>query len=245
VCVCFFFQVIFCCGPNDFLASLLFLMAVETDAGLLLQTSEIMRIILDTEMLGEHGPMEACGPPGMHHPTMDHSLTPGSMDSEQNQFLAMFYEHYIQWLVAPFQFTILHPVKRVPDMDLASPNDSLLVKRLLDAFQAGVSSKNPLLRIVPMCAIRSSFAVELLSFCVRAHLHRMKFFLLRSRVLGSVLRLLKQSKAAAVTSGDRCLKLAALRYVPMRRLRLIFLLFANKALTDFSYRPDFFDQSFP
>jgi protein phosphatase-4 regulatory subunit 3 len=213
----FFFQVIFCCGPNDLLASLLFLMAVETDAGLLLQTSEIMRIILDTEMFGEHGPMEAGSPPGMHHPTMDHSLSLGSMGSEQNQFLAMFYAHYVQWLVAPFQYTIVHPVKRVPDTALASPNDSLLMKRILDRFRAGVSPKDPLLRIIPMCAIRSSFAVELLSFCVRAHLHRMKFFLLRSRVLASVLRLLKSNKAVVVTSGDRCLKLAALRYVPKLR----------------------------
>ena len=197
-------------------------MAVETDAGLLLQTSEIMRIILDTEMLGEHGPMEAGGLLAMHHPTMDHSFVPGSMGSEQNQFLAMFYEHYVQWLVAPFQYTILHPVKRVPDTAIASPHDSLLMKRLLDTFRAGVSPKDPLLRIVPMCAIRSSFAVELLSFCVRAHLHRMKFFLLRSRVLGSVLRLLKPNKPATVTSGDRCLKLAALRYVPMRHIRLFF-----------------------
>jgi protein phosphatase-4 regulatory subunit 3 len=233
-------QVIFCCGPNDLLASLLFLMAVETDAGLLLQTSEILRIILDTEMLAEHGPLETMGPTttGMQHLNMQHSLTAphhaaaGSVGSEQNHFLAMFYEHYVQWLVAPFQYTILHPVKRVPNKALASPDDSLLMKRILDTFMAGVTTSKGgdhfLLRIVPMCAIRSSFAVELLSFCVRAHLHRMKFFLLRSRVLGSVLRLLKPTKmaaAAVVTSGDRCLKLAALRYVSICCSYIIHLFF--------------------
>jgi protein phosphatase-4 regulatory subunit 3 len=208
-------QVVFCCGPNDLLSSLLLLMAVETDAGLLLQTSEIMRIILDTEMLGEHGSMETG--PEMQHANTGHSLAHhgGSGGSEQNHFLAMFYEHYVPWLVAPFQYTLLLPVKRVPNKALASPDDSLLMKRILDTFRAGVSPKDQLLRIVPKCAIRSSFAVELLSFCVRAHLHRMKFFLLRSRVLGSVLRLLKPNKTAAVTSGDRCLKLAALRSVTL------------------------------
>ena len=115
-------QIIFCCSPNDLLASLLFLMAVETDAGLLLQTSEIMRIILDTDMMGEHGPMEG-GPPGMQHPSMDHSMSPTSASnaSDQNRFLTMFYEHYVQWLVAPFQYKIHHPVKRVPDEILISP----------------------------------------------------------------------------------------------------------------------------
>ena len=207
-------QIIFCCSPNDLLASLLYLMAVETDAGILLQTSEIMRIILDTDMLGEHGPIEGGPPPGMQHLPMEHPSSPaysGSIGSDQNNFLAMFYEHYVQWLAAPFQYTILHPVRRAPDEALTSTSDSRLMRRILERFNSGVTAKDPLLRLVSPCAIRSSFAVELLSFCVRAHLHRMKFFLLRSRVLGSVLRLLKPSKGGAASSGDRCLKLAALR----------------------------------
>lgn len=232
-------QVIFFCGPNDLLASLLLLMAVETDAGLLLQTSEIMRIILDIDMLGEHGPMETG--PGMQHPNTERSLAPhAGSGSEQNHFLSMFYEHYVPWLVAPFQYTLLIPAKRLPDKAVALPDDSLLMKRILDTFRAGVSSKDRLLRIVPMCAIRSSFAVELLSFCVRAHLHRMKFFLLRSRVLGSVLRLLKPNKTAAVTSGDRCLKLAALRCVSLVSIYAI----RECVLTCSSHRPDFYDPSF-
>lgn len=208
-------QIIFCCSPNDLLASLLYLMAVETDAGILLQTSEIMRIILDTDMLGEHGPIEGGPPQGMQHLQMEHPSSPaysGSIGSDQNNFLAMFYEHYVQWLAAPFQYTILHPVRRAPDEALTSTSDSRLMLRILERFNSGVTTKDPLLRVVSPCAIRSSFAVELLSFCVRAHLHRMKFFLLRSRVLGSVLRLLKPSKGAgAASSGNRCLKLAALR----------------------------------
>lgn len=66
---------------------------------------------------------------------------------------------------------------------------------------------------MPFSALRSSFAVELLSFCVKAHQYRMKMYLLRSRVLGNVLKLIKASSIPRCASGDRCLKLAALRFL--------------------------------
>jgi len=132
--------------------------------------------------------------------------------TEQKQFLSMFYEHFIDWVVAPFQFTILHPVRRVPDTVLISNSKSPLLKQMMNAFKEGVAHDDGLFRIIPRSAIRSSFAVELLSFCVRAHLYRMKIFLLKSRVLSNVLKLLKLRSLIGITSGDRCLKLAALRY---------------------------------
>lgn len=70
-----------------------------------------------------------------------------------------------------------------------------------------------MLHKVSFSALRSSFAVELLSFCVGAHQYRMKMYLLRSRVLGNVLKLIKPSSLPRNTSGDRCLKLAALRFL--------------------------------
>jgi len=230
-------QVIFLCPPNDLLAALLFLLDAETDAGILLQVSEIMRIILDTDMMGEHGPMgagfadeaehgvfadEAEGiPPGsgggvqaQHQEQHNQMNNAGSTatTTEQKQFLSMFYEHFIDWVVAPFQFTILHPVRRVPDTVLISNSKSPLLKQMMNAFKEGVAHDDGLFRIIPRSAIRSSFAVELLSFCVRAHLYRMKIFLLKSRVLSNVLKLLKPRSLIGITSGDRCLKLAALRY---------------------------------
>jgi protein phosphatase-4 regulatory subunit 3 len=77
---------------------------------------------------------------------------------------------------------------------------------MIATSQALIPPGDPFLRPVAVSAIRSSFAVELLSFCVRAHLYRMKFFMLKSRVLGSVLELLRRPT-------DRCLKLAALRFL--------------------------------
>jgi protein phosphatase-4 regulatory subunit 3 len=230
-------QVIFLCPPNDLLAALLFLLDTETDAGILLQVSEIMRIILDTDMMGEHGPMgggfaedaehgvmadEAEGlPPGNagnvqsqsheQHNQMNNGSS-SATTTEQKQFLSMFYEHFIDWVVAPFQFTILHPVRRVPDSVLISSKESSpLLNHLREAFKNGVAPDDGLFRIIPRSAIRISYAVELLSFCVRAHLYRMKIFLLKSRVLSNVFKLLKPQAGMDCTSGDRSLKLAALR----------------------------------
>jgi protein phosphatase-4 regulatory subunit 3 len=215
-------QILFLCPRSDLLASLLFLLDVETDAGILLQVSEIMRIILDADMMGDHGPMNAAfadeaEPPGsLHSPPHDQHNQPsgaGATTTDQKKFLSMFYEHYVEWLVAPFQFSILHPVRRVPDHVLQNPSESPLMQRMMTSFRSGIAKEDVLFRMVPGCAIRSSFAVELLSFCVRAHLYRMKFFLLKSRVLGNVLKLLRPHPNARVISGDRCLKLAALRFL--------------------------------
>jgi protein phosphatase-4 regulatory subunit 3 len=207
------------------LASLLFLLATEADAGVLLQASEIMRIILDTDMMGDHGPMntgfadeaEGIPPSGGHNPPHDQHPNPtgsgNTASSEQNNFLSIFYEHYIQWLAAPFQYTILHPLLRIPKSFFIGEKKSSLVETMERKWEQGACNEEPLLYKVPSSALRSSFAVELLSFCVRAHVYRMKFYLLRSNVLGNVLRLLKPSSLPRNTSGDRCLKLAALRFL--------------------------------
>jgi len=245
-------QVIFNCPPNDLLLSLLHIMAVETDAGLLLQTSEIIRIILDTEMMGDQGPLggglgyvddeddlgggHTAGSGGgggsfMTGVGMQHGGAGGVHASEQNSFLSMFYEHYVQWLFAPFQYTLLRPLTAFPlagpsfqnsNSSRDQPNSrphSAVVQQMKHWFKThkwgGETTKGigGLLRLVPPCAIRTSFAVELLSFCVRAHCYRMKCYVLRSRVLGNVLKLLNPVPSSSISSGDRCLKLAALRFL--------------------------------
>jgi hypothetical protein len=215
-------QVIFHCPPNDLLGSLMFLLAVETDAGVLLQVSEIMRIILDTDMMADHGPMgggfadepEGIPPGGGHNPPYEQHVNPsGSLttSTDQNQFLSMFYDHYVQWLAAPFQYKILHPMRRIPKKVLDTQGESETTQKMIERFGKGQCQEEPLLRLVPKNPIRCSFAVELLSFCVRAHLYRMKCYLLRSRVLGNVLKVLNKSNSSRKTSGGRCLALAGLR----------------------------------
>jgi len=218
-------QVIFQCPPNDLLASLLFLIAVETDAGVLLQVSEIMRIILDTDVIGDNRQMntgfadeaEGIPPSGGHNPPHDQHPNPNgsgnTTSTEQNQFLSAFYEHYVQWLAAPFQYTILNPLLRVPTAIFNGKTKSSITQTMVQRFEKGLYHEEPLLQRVPFSALRSSFAVELLSFCVRAHQYRMKVYLLRSRVLGKVLKLIKPSAIPRNVSGDRCLNLAALRFL--------------------------------
>mmetsp|Transcript_6904 Transcript_6904/g.19969 ORF Transcript_6904/g.19969 Transcript_6904/m.19969 type:complete len:1016 (-) Transcript_6904:258-3305(-) len=216
-------QVIFQCPPNDLLASLIFLLAIETDAGLLLQVTEIMRIILETDVMGDNRPMnagfadeaEGIPPSGGHNPPHDQHPHPNgsgnTTSTEQNQFLSAFYEHYVQWLAAPFQYTILYPLLRFPNAIFNGEKKSRISDIMVERFQVGGYQEEPMLHKVPFSALRSSFAVELLGFCVRAHQYRMKMYLLRSRVLCNVLKLIKPSSLPRNTSGDRCLKLAALR----------------------------------
>ncbi|KAL3935392.1 MAG: hypothetical protein SGBAC_009080 [Bacillariaceae sp.] len=169
--------------------------------------------------MGDHGPMGASFsdkseevPPSGQNTSHEHPNHQSGSTIEQNKFLSMFYEHYIQWLAAPFQYTVFHPVLRMRKRDLSHEPPRVMTKALED-FEKGSYNENKILRAVPLSALQSSFAVELLSFCVRAHVYRMKCYLLRSGVLGSVLRLLKPANSFEPLSGDRCLKLAALRFL--------------------------------
>jgi protein phosphatase-4 regulatory subunit 3 len=216
-------QVVFQCPENDLLASLIFLLNTAEDAGILLQISEIMRLLLDTDMVGDQGPpnagfadeAEGFVPHAAHG--ADHPNPPSASGNlqtqngsgtttDQKQFLAMFYENYVEWLVTPFQFQLFFCVCRIPTHVALHPQESALMEKMMATAQVVIRPADPFLRPAAFSAIRSSFAVELLSFCVRAHLYRMKFFMLKSRVLGSVLELLRGPT-------DRCLKLAALRFL--------------------------------
>jgi hypothetical protein len=214
-------QVFFKCPPKDLMAALLFLLAIETDAGVLLQATEILRIILDTD-IQSHGMMTM----GLDISETEENLTSAScegveksnlslcpsteaLDSDQNHFLSVFYEHYIQWLVVSFQFTILHPRRRLPDLSTKDLSTAATFDRLAAKVKKGFARDDDLVCLVESNAIRGAFAIELLCFCVRSHHQRMRFFLLKSRVLSSVLKRLDPK--SSMTNGDRCLKLAILR----------------------------------
>ena len=213
-------------GPSDdVLSALIFLLNVETDAGVLLQVSEIMRIVLDTDSMNDQTLIyptfadEADGiVPGLvHNPPHDQHNQPagggiGPTNSDQAQFLSVFYDYYAEWLVAPFQHTLAHPVRRVPDYVLRRPScESTLMQSFLVKHKDSFRDNDPQLKQIAFCPVRLSFTIELLSFCVRAHLCRMKSFLLKSRVMGNVLQLLKRHPIGV--PGDRCLKLAILRFL--------------------------------
>lgn len=220
-------QVIFACPPTDLLLSLLYVMATESDAGVMIQTCEVMRIILDTEMVNENGHLDLGGVIDNEEDELIGSdnisfligSNPhnghGGGSCEQNSFLNLFYDHYVPWLVAPFQFFIMVPKSAIPYSwkRAASPNQSLLQKledkhRSLKEMKI---SRSGVFKLVSTCSVRISFSLELLSFCIRAHFFRMKRYLINSRVLIHVMKMLSPRTKSIFPSGDRCIKLGALR----------------------------------
>ncbi len=155
-------------------------MTVENDAGIMLQTSEVMRIILDTEMMNE-----ACQLGGVAVIDNEDEFPVGSRGngsfqfgsntphggaeggSEQNSFLQMFYDHYVPWFVAPFQYKTLVCRSAVP-FSLIGKGEKKL-PAILERLQ--IESKNLFQEVLPS-ALRLSFSVEILSFGVRAHCFR-------------------------------------------------------------------------
>ncbi|GKY97736.1 hypothetical protein MPSEU_000731800 [Mayamaea pseudoterrestris] len=224
-------QVLFVCPPDDLIMALLYTVAVERDAGMLLQVTEVLRIVLDTDMMNDQGPVNAGvgdeaddlphghvgqqpqpNPlPSQHYPGLSGAPDPVNGSGEKH-FLSVFYENYAEWLVAPFQFQILRPAHPIPSHVIRDPTQSeVMQEMILTPFRKSLKLDEKYVTFVVDCSIRRSFAVELLSFCVRAHTYRMKFFLLRSKVIGSVLQLLRCGQKQGV-SNSRALKLAVLRF---------------------------------
>eukprot|EP00956_Cyclotella_meneghiniana_P007945 scaffold10562_cov90-Cyclotella_meneghiniana.AAC.2 len=203
-------QIIFVCPPDDLMQSLLLVMSTESDAGLLLQTSEIIRIILDTEMMGEQMNDENEGLPGNSFDAQNWcSLEDNSMrqeSSEQFAFLSTFYERYLPWLFAPFNYKIL-----VPKAGFLLNSTLKTIIEVQQNFKQASPTFNIALRTIPPCTIRLSFTFEILSFCVRAHIDKMKAYVLKTRLLGTTLKLLSQRSGISSESEDRCLKLASLK----------------------------------
>ena len=239
-------EVLFLCPPDDLLLSLLHVLGTEADAGLLLQASEIVRIALDTEMMGEQRASDDGGglyeendinaannsgndgnnndcsapggsggdPPSTSFSQIGAGANRGFLESEQNSFLSLFYDRYVQWLAAPFQHGIVVPRLVAPSCDLA-------VQMRREFQRCGKSNDSggtfALVERVASCPVRSSLALEVLGFCVRAHVHRMKFFALRTRLLGAILDILRLRDAPSSPlpqrrlPGMRCLELATLK----------------------------------
>ncbi len=180
-------QVVFVCPPTDLLLSLLYVMATDNDAGIMLQTCEVIRIIMDTEMANDPSQFDLGGVIDNEEDELigsDNaqfimgSNAPNGHNGggcEQNSFLQMFYDHYVPWLVAPFQYSMLVPKSAIP-FSLRGSNQKcslldLLMKKHKHLKDAKIS-RTGLLKNVSISPMRLSFSVELLSFCVRAHCYK-------------------------------------------------------------------------
>ena len=183
-------EVIFACPPTDLCLSLLYVMATENDTGIMLQTCEVLRILLETEILNDPSQLDLGGVIDNEEDEMIGSdnvafLVGSSAPNgnargkcEQNSFLQMFYDHYVPWLVAPFQYSISVPKTAIPFLLQSESqqveSDTLLrsLKRRHQRLKDAKISRTGLFKPIPTSPIRLSFSVEILSFCVRAHCFR-------------------------------------------------------------------------
>lgn len=101
-------------------------------------------------------------------------LDPERMDRvEKERFLALFYDHYVLWLIEPFA------VEGTP-VDAPLPISHLTL---------GVSGKREVQGPSALSTSRR-FLCEILSLCVQGHHYRMRYFVMRNSVLSRVLKLL-------------------------------------------------------
>ena len=219
--------------PDDLLDGLLYVMATSSDAGLLLQSAEVLRTLLDPDGGdGAAGPGSGLGGGGLGgFGLLDPVDSPGSFGSdpsgrEFNHFLALFYDRYVHWLAAPVRSAAgrLRCLARIHGLPLVSGDAhrrAAVQVRILDARScyAGRSDGGPTPPPTPPgyaevrpSPVRSYFALVALAFCVGSHVHKMKFFLIRERLLGSALGALgTPAPPPAEGGGVRCMKLAALK----------------------------------
>lgn len=106
--------------------------------------------------------------------------------TERDAFLGVFYDHYVGWLADPI-------------VKLSEADSTLAASAAAAAATASVGAMSN--------ARKASFGhvSDILSYCVRSHTYRMKYFVLRNNLVGRVLTLIQQR--------DKFLKLAAIRFV--------------------------------
>lgn len=163
-------------------------MAIDTDAGIILQASEIIRVVLEPEGLNESNQIGGVGVmdngdeligsgagSDSFHNGYNTFGAGGESGCERNSFLQVFFEHYVAWLVAPFQYCILISCIALPFALLPRGDKSNSFTQSQEMYKIHETQKNRttgskgILKSVVHCAVRSSFSIELLIFCIQAH----------------------------------------------------------------------------
>jgi hypothetical protein len=91
---------------------------------------------------------------------------------DRDSFLGAFYDHHIHWLVEPFCAGADQSAEQSAEQSADQAAHAL----------AGVSAAGKASR---------AHVCDLLSFCVRSHTYRMKYFVLRNHIVTRVLRLVR------------------------------------------------------
>lgn len=180
----------------------------DTDTGVVVLAAEICRLCLDTT-----DPSES-------------QLEKASADKDA--FLEAFYKHYIQWLIQPF-WEISEGQQAPEATDTASKPASVKDSSSIDKSSNSIEgeSNSPKISSVGSGAAASEVVAagrggsegarddlsfksslvhicDLMSFCVKSHTYRMKYFVLRNKVVGTVLQTLGRR--------DKFLQLASIRF---------------------------------
>ena len=163
-------------------------MAVETDAGIVLQASEIIRVVLEPDGLNDSNQNggvsvldngDELSDSGPINDPFHNGYTAFGVggENERYAFFQMFFEHYVSWLVAPYQYCILISSIALPfSLSPCDENNPLTQSQKMYEIYESQEDRGPgskcILKPVLHCAVRSSFSVELLVFCVQAHCER-------------------------------------------------------------------------
>jgi len=152
-------------------------------------------------------------------------LDPETMEvNEKENFLNIFYKHYIQWLVYPLNFagkenaSLMYPDKPAEEKT-AEDVDHMPYKLTLhrekteevesqssfDSRVASLKRSRERRKRLETERVAHHHITELLSFCVQTHGYRIKYFVLRNCIVSKVLKLLH--------SKDKHLVLDAIRFV--------------------------------
>ena len=113
------------------------------------------------------------------------SLQPrsGGAELELNLLLVLFYERHVQWLVVPIHCHKMVVPLVVPSLvESFSVGSSTTKSDHSSHHRYGHSSPTPYVSTIIPLNMYASFALEVVSFCVRAHRYRIKFFLLSMRL---------------------------------------------------------------
>ncbi|CAM9804308.1 unnamed protein product, partial [Ectocarpus sp. 8 AP-2014] len=139
---------------------------------------------------------------------------------DRDTFLGVFYEHYVHWLVEPFWLGDLSNEGIGANGEVArGSSKGGKGDGKAEGFRqggggsdssssgcaAGGSRGDDATLKMRMLQVSRGHICDLLSFCVRSHTFRMKYFVLRNNVVSRVLRLL--------SCNDKYLQLSAVRFL--------------------------------
>mmetsp|Transcript_43060 Transcript_43060/g.55329 ORF Transcript_43060/g.55329 Transcript_43060/m.55329 type:complete len:952 (+) Transcript_43060:89-2944(+) len=161
---------------ESILSILLHLIAYDDDLGCLLHYNEIMSKCVEVEMMEP---------------------------SERDEFLQVFYDHYIFWLMDPLVKD--ESKQRIPCKTPSLSSSSTTTTSTNNATALTPALDSSYINLTQAEKTSRGHISDLLSYCFKAHTYRMRYFALRNGLVARVVELCKQP--------EKYLQLAGLRFI--------------------------------